>query len=435
MVMMHNALIASAAVFTLSSMVSALGISKANPVDIEKYRKYNNQGHNIAVNHNTGFSYNVTNDCSTGTVECGENQYCQVNFRENWYPYSISYITRGRCVEYKKEGESCKHDWQDVEDDLVVHGWMAAPSACGKGLACTKDKLYALKNTCVRVKDPKDPCLSTMPRCAGREPPQLNAEGNDFLWEEWENDHKCLNPYCATSEDPGYSKEDLEYCASIYINANNGPNSGQLWVGEGTEGHDAMHTEAVGNAHPGKDNQYDVIRVALDNSNPKLHSKVNQFLEPIWPFPVCKNENDDTTKCTQFPLKAKENVKKVSTYQCTWGMFHTLANNGNRMLTTEQTKAFLTMIKFTGRNMFCTICRSNLLHMIEELGLPEGITRDVYSKWFWQAHNNANEHSYATHSIADKLAPRNSDWANPNYENPFWLEYEHVPKMWKMKEN
>ena len=61
-------------------------------------------GGGFGVNQFTGWEYSLETDCYRTTADCPSNMYCQVNYREQFFPYSDGFINRGRCVPYVSQG-------------------------------------------------------------------------------------------------------------------------------------------------------------------------------------------------------------------------------------------------------------------------------------------------------------------------------------------
>ena len=89
----------------------------------------------------------------------------------------------------------------------------------------------------------------------------------------------------------------------------------------------------------------------------------------------------------------------------------------------------------------CKVCRNNFAEILDHFGAPEGSIRADYARWLWRAHNNANEHSYATHSPNLQQAEamnlkdpwtklRNPDWSSPPYFHPWYMSFEDAKSVW-----
>jgi len=192
----------------------------------------------------------------------------------------------------------------------------------------------------------------------------------------------------------------------------------------------------------------------------------NRILKDLWPHPVCKGhpgEKENSAGCTHFPLPVTERDfdggltgrymdgsrawflpergAGVTDYHCTWMVLHTLSFNGPPILTAQEKRAFGEMLMYVSGQFDCKVCRNNFVHIIEQYGLPSGSLRETYAQWLWQAHNLANEHTYATHSPDNQeillsnrtltAADRRWDmWANPVYMHPWYMSLEDAEALW-----
>merc|ERR1719401_3022424 len=121
----------------------------------------------------------------------------------------------------------------------------------------------------------------------------------------------------------------------------------------------------------------------------------------------------------------------VIDYHCSWMIMHTLATNGAPVITEQERTAFLAMLMYISSEFDCKVCRSNIAELVGLYGLPEGYNRIDYARWFWRAHNHANEHTYATHSPTQQYIDshpyltqddrRWDMWANQKYMNPWFI--------------
>merc|ERR1711920_112846 len=106
-------------------------------------------------------------------------------------------------------------------------------------------------------------------------------------------------------------------------------------------------------------------------------------------------------------------------------------------------KAFGEMLMYVSGQFDCKVCRNNFAHIIEAFGVPTGPLRETYAKWLWQAHNIANEHTYATHSPSNQMILASNGqltaddrrwdmWANPEYMHPWFMTFGDAERMWTM---
>lgn len=157
---------------------------------------------------------------------------------------------------------------------------------------------------------------------------------------------------------------------------------------------------------------------------------VQGVLRALWPYPVCADgKSAPDGGCTTFPLPVahrdddggftgdcigldgkqmtcpddgdvdlsflKDDGGGVIDYHCSWALIHAVSFNGPPVLRSAEREAFEQLIAYLSGQFDCKVCRNNFNEIIHHYGMPTGNIREDYAKWFWQAHNNANEHSCA----------------------------------------
>ena len=304
---------------------------------------------------------------------------------------------------------------------------------------CTGEHVHVLPPTCVVSRKPEAGCLSTKRNgCAGR-PWSDCPEGHGG------SDDMCFLPKDPTPWTQGTAKEEnrvtrhkLEQCASV-VASFNGPNFAlRLADGNGLAG--GLPNDNAFDPDSGGNPTQSVTRHALPHGA-RFAGSVQEVLKTLWPYPVCPDGVHNGDSCTTFPVpvpqrnddgglqfdKESETWKCLVApdynsshteecpsgsmsflnnksgngaldYHCTWAVLHTLSFNGQPVLTAKQKKAFGELLMYISGQFDCKVCRNNFVEIIQHFGLPTGNVREDYARWLWQAHNNANEHTYATHS-------------------------------------
>lgn len=409
------------------------------------------------TNFDTGYTYSFKTDCygSVGgrRFECPEGQWCQVVARDNWYPWDVSYMNRGRCVPYAPLGAACEVSFEGrTSFPRKSNGeFFSRQTLCGPtdAMICTGDSVFELPPTCTVRRWPEEGCMSSQPRCAGR-----SAGPNGFECPPESRDF-CVCPattmknvtITSCSKQSVMTRAKLEQCGSVF-NSFNGPNFGFT-----------MDTDGLPN-----DNNIEygedafVKKIALQHGTDS--ELANSILQQLWPFPVCNASSGRTDGCTSFPLPvASRNAdggllgylshsngtitpadflqengtpgnitgKGVIDYHCSWAILHTLSFNGNPVLTRQEQVAFGELIMYLSGQFDCKVCRNNFVNIVRRFGLPTGSNRATYAEWLWRAHNNANEHSYATHSANKE---RWSNWGNPVYMRPWFMNFADAARVW-----
>jgi hypothetical protein len=257
----------------------------------------------------------------------------------------------------------------------------------------------------------------------------------------------------------------LEQCGSVF-NSFNGPNFAFSYEGQGQTGPlqgnvglpNDGDIEAGGTATVLKREQHRGVNYV--NSE-----VVNGVLAKLWPYKVCnyKEQKD----CTEFPLPMLDRDsdgsitgrytngtvaswlpvggRGVLDYHCSWMILHTLSMNGGPVLAEEERSAFIEAILYLSSEFDCKVCRSNIVRITDLYGLPQGHLRVDFAKWFWRAHNHANEHTYATHSPSqqqiDEMPYLSNDdrrwsmWGNARYMHPWFMTFRDAQKLWALPDD
>jgi len=452
------------------------------------------EGGGFGLNAETGWEYSLVEDCYKTGGKCPQGQYCQAFWREQYFPYSEGFINRGRCVPYSKEGMACSQQDRDIglfgeyekwikppqrcspelECKDVEHGEaMCAKSGdfvepkvleegmpcddtlkgapkCGKGLACAANisVMPGGEPVCAKVKSLEQPCVIAWPTCAGRHPPEINNETGGLDWKTWSEKGICAsNRTCMTVKTGGFSQKVLEVCAANHIVGMGNMNAALLISGR-DEKMDKLGSQAVSNVEEflhslksdgeeGKSTQMadvgwiDMSDTSTHEATVKIAKYANDALEQLWPVQYSS---------TKFPLKpfSKEETEKVlgkyhSEYICHWGVMHTLVENLPATISNKQVEASQNLIRHFKTNLHCKVCRTNFAHLADHFGEPKSRAGSEHAKWWWLAHNNANEHVYSVHSLASPIAPRVGDFPNPVYSSPWFTPRDVAIRTWTLK--
>lgn len=313
--------------------------------------------------------------------------------------------------------------------------------------------------------------------CAGR--PSLDeCPGDRFCFYPRANLDATVTAVTASE---GMTRQKLEQCARL-LTSFNGPDFA-FTMGDG-ERPDDNHIEA-------EDTKLMTKKSIAHGS--RMAPNIQHMLETLWPYPVCGKQDADPDHCTSFPLPvpARDNdggliagkclqftsgpeakqfevdcdnlnspidigflqansTSGATDYHCTWAVLHTLSFNGGAVLSASEKRSFGELRMYISGQFDCKVCRNNFVNIIKHFGLPQGSIREDYARWLWQAHNNANEHSYATHSLDLQQAEsklrqstgvgpssktpfsqtRTDEWSNPTYEHPWYMTFEDATTVW-----
>lgn len=495
------------------------------PVVVWSFPK--SESRNLQQQAPTDYAYTTMTDCYRGDVTCPEGTFCQVEERDNWYPFDVSYINRGRCLNYAQLYGACEPAFKGAtpfprkEDGLFFE----RSTLCSPTATCTGEHIYVLPPTCVRARDPSLGCMSTISNgCAGR-PSKGECPNEDFCFvpatdtADAEEEVDAEEDVDADEEEfPDDAKfgtrmtqEKLEQCASI-VTSIDGPTFSFGYVPEGSDQVDySTWQKSVPDDNNIASEAIQKVYKLPGSTGANGAPLAQSIMEALWPYPVCKGKDKDKKgkgkgkngkgkkgkACTKFPLPVpkrdddggllgdnkcvtvdkKGKVKDIACdvqnptvnmtfltnaastngatdYHCVWAFLHTITFNGDQVLSPREKSALAELIMFISVQFDCKVCRNNFAQIVRSFGLPTGNIREDYARWMWQAHNNANEHSYATHSLnvdqaREQLAEqsdaetvtdptekelfsrtRTPQWVNPTYEHPWFMTFEDATRVW-----
>ncbi|KAI9016599.1 hypothetical protein DFJ74DRAFT_677748 [Hyaloraphidium curvatum] len=443
-------------------------------LDAAARRRLARRGNNAAAN----YKYSLQTDCYGAFVptpgestfeansadpflqpfkpyKCPEGTFCLVDVRDNWRPFSSNFMNRGRCQAYSQEGDSCTSPYTgpafhpiQADGTYFKRGTYCDPA----GLECTGDTVAVLPPTCVQRR-PKGVCYTNSIQGwsrTGFDPANVaNLPGSD-MW-------------CPSSAGRAPNRTEIEFAARYFLSQN----------GENAVANNQSQMEMVPvPAGAGIVNFYGGAQAG----NWRVG---NELLLEVWPWPVCFKADGSCpapggkcvkTDCTSFPLGALPAPFLAGTmnYIYLWALFHTLVHNAPDLPTPRQLRAVDGLAFLLKQTHACVFCRWNFGELVDIYGPPSrgsepgnAGTREGLAKWFWRAHNNANEHARITHRTSDALACAPDDefcvgwdvcqnagnpeglmcnaagkatvFENPSYTSPWFLAWEDAEDIWRFK--
>jgi len=390
--------------------------------------------------------------------KCREDEWCRVEQRINWRPFAVNYMTRGRCEKWRTVGQSCTvaHGlgMSNVGAFSGVHMTDSAgklpqrPLFCKPGDSiCTGDTILVLPATCVH-KRPKHVCYTN----------QLDG------WHKthWDPDNVAEAPgrgmWCPSAQKSPVTREQLEYAARYFVSMN-----GENQIIDNIDDLESGRVETF--ARPKVVNFY-------GGGRKETWRLANEALESVWPFPICINSSQDAVHrkkqgCTSFPIApiSADHLAGHMGYIYLWTVFHLIAHNLPLVLTPKHLAAIDTLVILTQQFMSCVYCRANFEEIVNTVGLPSKTCSNgqQVAKWFWIAHNNANEHSRITHRVSDELEckldaqfcqgwhkckddslkpgfrcngkGKRTVFENPDYTSPWFLSWQDAQSIWTLPTN
>ncbi|KAI9008483.1 hypothetical protein DFJ74DRAFT_358023 [Hyaloraphidium curvatum] len=387
---------------------------------------------------------------------CPDGMFCLVDVRDNWRPFSDNFMNRGRCQAYAQEGQSCTPAFSGpafhpIQEDghYFKRGTFCDPAS----LLCTGDTVHVLPPTCVQRR-PRNMCYTNSFK--GWESPAFDPTNTATL--------PGSGMWCPSAAGRPPNRTELEF-SGRYLVSQNGMN-------EVTNNQSAMEAVPVPNGAG--------IVSFYGGSQAGLWRAGNDLLKQLWPFPICFDADGTCpapagtpcarTECTSFPLGALQApfISTAMNYIYLWTIFHTLAHNAPEIPNPAQLRAVDGLAFLVKQTHSCIFCRWNFGELVDAYGPPsrgtgpdDAGTRLGIAKWFWRAHNNANEHSRVTHRTSEALAcsvdtkmcrgwdvcqkAGNEDalrcnppgkatvFENPAYTSPWFLAWEDAEEIWRFR--
>jgi hypothetical protein len=351
-------------------------------------------------------------------------------------------MTRGKCEKWRKLDESCvvPHALGFTQGFSGIHlmdkmGKLPTrPMFCNpRDLICTGDTILVLPSTCVN-KRPRKVCYTN------------EIKG----WEstKWDPHNVVEAPgrgmWCPSAQKEKVSKTQLEHAARYFVSMN-----GENQIIKNIDALEYGRVETY--SRPKVVNFY-------GGGRPETWNMANEALKAVWPYSVCKHEGDN---CTKFPIEpiSADYLSGHMGYIYLWTVFHVIAHNLPLVLTPQHLSAIDTIVILTQQFMSCVYCRANFEEIVIAIGLPSKTctTGPQVARYFWIAHNNANEHSRITHRVSDelecKLDPefcqgwpackgnvpkghrcngkgKRTVFENSDYASPWFLSFEDAEAIW-----
>lgn len=337
---------------------------------------------------------------------------------KTWVP------SRGKCVRYRQEGESCiptetavgpfNHTFirrvQAKSGAYALGGSLNRPLACAPGLVCTGPDFDVLPSTCVKAR-PQDLCYAG-PWWNSTECPRTNksAPGRGL--------------------DANLAKRVLQVSLLLYPGEVQASNNCDFW-------HDA-HVEAV------RRNGYNIFRALWPEKYVGRYPSYKEVKENFFRIDgvnllnmnisECKEEETDENSPTAKAL-ATANLW-ASKPNLVWSLIHFVMHNQPSPMSQMAVEASQALASHLSENFWCNDCRGFFtIGVLSEYGLPPSVTDGEAHARYWNfGHNVASEHVATTrggHPWINELATVQ----DKNISNPFFVPYETSVAMWRMEDD
>jgi len=340
---------------------------------------------------------------------------------KTWMP------SRGKCVRFREEGESCiptetgtgpfNHTFirraQAKSGEYALGGSLSRPLACAPGLVCTGPDFDVLPSTCVKAR-PQDLCY------AG----------------PWWDSTECPRTNKAAPKrglDPDLAKRALQIMLLLYPGEVQAPNNCDFWGDKHVEvvrrkGYKifkALWPEKYVGQYPNYSeveedffNIHDVNLMSMNISECKEATEVEQ------------DEQSDFAKAL-----ATANIW-ASKPNLVWSLIHFVMHNQPSPMSQRAVEASRALASHLSENFWCNDCRGFFtIGVLSEYGLPPSATDGEAHARYWNfGHNVASEHVATTrggHPWINELAAAQ----DASVSNPFFVPYETSVAMWRMEED
>jgi len=330
--------------------------------------------------------------------------------------------SRGKCVRYRQEGESCiptessvgpfSHTFirraQTKPGEYAGGGSLDRPLACAPGLVCTGPDFDVLPSTCVKAR-PRDLCY------AG----------------PWWNSTECPRTKKSAPRrglDATLARRALQVSLLLYPGEVQAPNNCSFWS-------DA-HVEAV------RRQGYKIFKALwpekLVGPYP-TYKEVNETFYNISGVNLmamdtenCRIEDDDDLSPTA------EALATASTWSMqpnmVWSLIHFLMHNQPSPMSPKAVEASQALASHLSENFWCNDCRGFFtIGVLSVYGLPPSVTDGEAHARYWNfGHNVASEHVATTrggHPWINTIAKVQEK----GLYNPFFVPYETSVAMWRVE--
>jgi len=352
----------------------------------------------------------VTNPVDKAALLKSWDDMCDVGYTANinlWKPI------RGRCVNYRQEGQSCWSEPLYYSEILKPRfprdeegKTFGRPLLCAPGLACTGPDYYVLPNTCVK-KRPQNIC---------------------FLGPWWDS---SVCPRQGKSS-PGLTRDEALLALRTLMLVFEGEivwtATCDFWDTSKPLGKGALRVRQQG---------YEIARLLWPT---RLVGPIPSFNAVMQTIPnVMANGYKECVRQSKIPNSAiSKQLAQIGAMSMRpnllWSFIHLATFNLPNPVSKEQSEANRFLATWLAENFWCDDCRSFFqIGVIQEyLSLPPlSSNPNDLAVWWWKAHNMAAEH-FATSRGSHPWNFQLGETGYEQYQNPFFMTWEDAMAMWKV---
>lgn len=330
----------------------------------------------------------------------------------SWGPWQSM---RGRCVRYRKEGESCLEALDTEPYGPLYPVRKDNGKSFGRAMLCHPDLI------CTGDVEP------TPHTCVKRRPPNVC-----YLGPWWDSSSWCkvgASDTVGGEYETGLPREVLEDAAQGLLlqlpQEHMVATEANFWYS--SEGNRSRET----------------IQRIVETLWPEVYRDETSF-----PLPIPDPRSTGPPYTAAWNQTANEAQSIMLQTPRVWSTVHSLVANLGETMTQEQVAASQGLAMFLAQSFICPDCRGFWrVDVLNIIGIPPSTTNAAdHERWWWRAHNMVSEHTAATRGGYPWIYPAMSDAAFQEYfgtmanntelllcQNPFFLSYNDAKAMWKIQ--
>lgn len=340
---------------------------------------------------------------------------------KTWMP------SRGKCVRFRQEGESCiptetatgpfNHTFirrvQKKSGDYALGGSMDRPLACAPGLVCTGADFDVLPSTCVKAR-PQDLCYAG-PWWDSTECPRTNRTAP------------------RRGLDSDLAKRALQIALLLYPGEVQAPSSCAFWGDQ--------HVEAV------RRQGYKIFKALWPEKHVGSYPTYAEVEKDFFKMHGVNLLAMNMTECKQATEVEQDEQSDFAKALATanlwaskpnmvWSLIHFVMHNQPEPMSRRAVDASRALASHLSENFWCNDCRGFFtIGVLSEYGLPPSeADGDAHARYWNLGHNVASEHVATTrggHPWINDL----SSAQDAGVSNPFFVPYDTSVAMWRIGED
>ena len=364
-------------------------------------------------------------DCYATPGVCGSDKWCQIMDRKSWN--ETEKITRGRCIQFQNECESCTSSLLDdstrtipgldagafySQSEKQLGTFLVRLTRCdpNQGLICTGNAIPSLPATCVKRR-------KLPPNADKATPAQMYMWVKRFLRMGATNLEGVTNRNPSEQQPQGCSRKDIEAGVNMIVKS--------LWNSNLWGEYKDMKVEST----------FDELCCRWKNYTDKLSAFQANRTGPSYRNPLNPHDpnNGNAPPCVWCSFDGAYNDENPSV----WSLLHALTFNLPDVISAQQFHVLQSIPIWLRQHLSCPLCRSHIHEHLINLGIPQSHQGQDWARFFWRAHNYVNEQSEVTR--CGSMACGWGVWNTPpaykcagNYRYPWYLSFADATSQWQI---